>query len=342
MIILISWPYNKRSYYRLGIDVLEKRNIDFKILNLFDLLYPESKTIYNEREFHKREIVINSYKELYQYLKEEEFILNFLNIKKNTLSVFGLLTLLNKNYISFDNMPLPRMSNYKTNILKYFLKPASIGAVVAPVYHFPFSRKTKFINIHSADYDEYLRFEKTGSKPLIKNNDYYVFIDQNLPFHLDFIRNGIKPYVTSRKYYDSLNKFFDYIEKETQKEVIIALHPNSSNKHNFKKRTFIHETINLIKYSKGVIIHSSTAVSFAAIYNKPLCMIETEEIVNSEMHQFNKLFASILNIKPLNIDKTFRFQFEFPNYTTYYKTYITSSSFKDMYSMEILLKELKL
>ena len=338
MIILISWSFNERNYYRLGIDVLEKKEINFKILNLFDLLYPDQKEINNGRIYHKNEIIIKSYKEFLRYINSNELLLNFLNIKKKTLPIFILLTMFNKKYISFDNMPLPTIENKKLEYLNYLFKSAYIGAVVDKKHGFPFSKKTNFIYINSIDYDTYLRFEKENNKPLL-NNNYIVFIDQNLPYHLDFIRNNEKPYVTDKNYYKSLNKFFDYIENKYNKEVVIALHPNSANKHQFNKKCFINETINLIKHSDSVLLHSSTAVSFAIIYDKSICMIETDEIIKSQMHKFNYLLSSILNLNLFNIDNIFDIEFKKGNYEYYKNKYVSKSS-NNLLSMEILLKEL--
>ena len=334
MIILINWPYNNRSYYRLGLDVLEKHKIDFKLINLFELFNKNTKNIYYERKFYETELSVKNYYQLIKLLNKEKVILNFINLKKSTLPLFFLFTLLNKNYIQIDNMPLPSFS--KKKYLPFF-KCAKYGATIDSKFSFPFCKNTVFWNINSIDYDNYLRFDKKENKPII-NNDYIVFIDQNLPFHLDFVRNNEKPYVTAENYYNSLNKFFNFVETKTRKEVVIALHPNSENKHSFSKRTIIGNTMNLVKYSKGVILHSSTAVSYAIIYNKPICMIETDEIINSKMHSFNKLMAGILKLPLFNIDKTKNFEFLIGDYQTYKSRYI-SKGYENL-SMEIILRKI--
>jgi hypothetical protein len=228
------------------------------------------------------------------------------------------------------------LPSYKKDI-KLPLKSATYGAVVDKEFSFPFSKRTFFWNINSIDYDDYLRFDKLENKPVI-DKDYLVFIDQNLPYHLDFIRNNEKPYVSAQNYYASLNKFFDFVENKTNKEIVIALHPNSAKNHQFNKKTFLGKTMNLIKFSEGVILHSSTAVSFAIIYNKPICMIETDEIVNSKMHSFNILMSNILKVPLFNIDRSSNFEFLIGNYETYKNKYISKNN-KDL-SMEIILRNI--
>jgi hypothetical protein len=254
-------------------------------------------------------------------------------MKKSTLPLYLLFSLLDKKYIQIDNMPIPSL---KKNI-NFPFRCAAYGAVVEQKFSFPFCKKTTFWNINSIDYDDYLRFDKLEKKPIIKN-DYIVFIDQNLPFHLDFIRNNEKPYVTATNYYNSLNKFFDLIEDKIGKEVIVALHPNSKNTHKFKKRAFIGKTINLIKFSSSVLLHSSTAVTYAIIYNKPICMIETDEIINSKMHKFNLLMANTLKLPLFNIDKSKEFQFLIGDYQNYKNQYISKNNTK--LSMEIILRNI--
>ena len=342
MLILISWPFNNRAYTRLGIDTLEANKVEFKILNLFELLYPESKECSFDRIVHENEITIQSLWELKNYFKKDEIILNYLNIKRKTLKVFLLLSAFRVNYISISNMPIPSKKNQKLKILNFFLHESKYGAVVQRKEEYPFSRRTKFIYIHSIDYDTMIRFERKSQDRIVKEN-YIVFLDQNLPFHLDFKRNNTKPYVTAEKYYTSLNNYFDYLEKKLNKKVVIASHPNSDGKKYFNKICIKDNTINLIKYSDSVLIHCSTALSFAIIYNKPISMIVTDEIVSSKMQIFNKFLSKELAIPMINIDKSREINFveSNENFLQYKSKYITQSSYIDLLSMEILLNNLK-
>ena len=67
----------------------------------------------------------------------------------------------------------------------------------------------KKIFTHSSDYENTLNY----SFSKINLNNYFVFLDQNLPFHPAQFYRGEKPQVTSKKYFPSLATTFRKIEK---------------------------------------------------------------------------------------------------------------------------------
>ena len=77
--------------------------------------------------------------------------------------------------------------------------------------------------------------------------------------------------------YNKTKKLIDKIEKKYNAKVVIACHPKSNYKiedNFFNNRTLInHKTENLIKFSKFVITHGSTAISYAILYEKPILTI---------------------------------------------------------------------
>jgi len=341
MYLLISWPTNERSSTRLGLDVLRKNGAVFKVLNLFELLYPHLVKKSSQTQRYDNEIMVHSWKELESFLKEEKKILNFLNIKKQTLKVFWLLTQLNRVYISFSNMPLPSKKSLKLSLLAMVLKPATYGAMIKPERRFPFSRETEFIPIHSIDYDTMLRFEK-GKHTRIIQEKYIVFLDQNLPFHEDFIRDNESSYVTPDAYYGTLNHYFKHVEQATGKKVIIAAHPSTKDVDRWHFQSIKDHSINLIKYADAVLMHSTTAVSFAILYEKPLAMIVTDEIVVSKMHPFNQQLSLELGLPMINVNREIQVDFTYnkSKFLAYKHNYISNSPYRDLLSMEIVLKEI--
>jgi len=342
VILLVSWPLNERSYTRLGLDVLDERNIEYSVINLSRLLYGEKMVSLDKFSKKYHEIMITSWKELIFYLQKEKYLFNFLNMKKETFRVFWILKRLNISYISFSNMPLPIANKKERQLLHLLLKPASYGAVVKKTNMFPFSlKKTEFINIHSIDYDTMLRFEQTPHQRLI-DQKYIVFLDQNLPYHFDFIRNKEKPYVSPENYYHILNQYFFEVEQVTGKKVVIALHPSSEKEKYDDFISIKHETINLIKYADAVLMHSSTAVSFAVLYQKPISMIATEEMIMSKMQALNQLLSSYIGVPIINIDKERKVDFVYSKekFESYKRLFISDSIYKEKLSMEIVLDAL--
>ena len=81
-------------------------------------------------------------------------------------------------------------------------------------------------------------------------------------------------------YYAELCDYFNYYERQTGSTIIIASHPIASsveNRENFKDRMVVHgDTAALVRDSKCVITHSSTAVSYPVIYRKPIILITSK------------------------------------------------------------------
>lgn len=197
-----------------------------------------------------------------------------LYINKNNFSLGFIL----KKLLKFNKYPLYMINKFfsyliRTNYIKNFdiIFAAGIKAIqrnqefsfVLPVNHF--------------DYDNALVSDLTTTTLL--NKEYCVFIDDFLPFHPDFKILGVQclePFT----YYDKMNRFFDRIEKELGVLVIISCHPKSdyiNNPYN-GRMLFKYKTLDLIKKSKFVIAHASTAISFAVIYTKPIIFVYTNEI----------------------------------------------------------------
>ena len=96
------------------------------------------------------------------------------------------------------------------------------------------------INGHALDYNEYL-----DDQSPCKLQDYAVFLDQNLPYHPDFIASNettIKPEL----YFKQMRDYFDFFEESQGIKIKIAASPRSnySNKSDvFGKREIILEEI---------------------------------------------------------------------------------------------------
>ena len=160
----------------------------------------------------------------------------------------------------------------------------------------------KRIYTHSSDYENTLN--NLSNNFNFKN--YIVFIDQNLPFHPAQFYRGEKPQVTEKKYFPALARAFKYLEQTFEKDIIIATHPraNVTNYQNyFKGRKFLNsDTIDLVKYCDCVLAHTTTAISYAVIYQKPIIFLTSDEIIKSYDDYRVHSNARILGSEMLNID----------------------------------------
>jgi len=95
--------------------------------------------------------------------------------------------------------------------------------------------------------------------------------------------------------------------------VIIAAHPRSNyhKKGNpFNKRQYIYnETTNLVKYSKFVIVHASTATNFAVLYNKPIIFISSTKY-STKYQKLIRFHSTVFNKSPINISQESTIDFE--------------------------------
>jgi hypothetical protein len=115
----------------------------------------------------------------------------------------------------------------------------------------------------------------TGEEALV-NDDYLVFIDQYIPYHPDFVSRGIDLKFTPKEYYEELNNALDFISKKTGLKVQIAAHPRRVGEEDYNFPLNRNATANLVKHSKLVLAHYSTAVNFAAIHRKPLAFLNSD------------------------------------------------------------------
>ena len=176
--------------------------------------------------------------------------------------------------------------NYLINRIPFSylgIRPASFnlagGKKSATAYNYPFGKKTETLWLHAFDYDIYLR-ERV--KPFDRNSDIAVFLDDYLPFHPDFIYTGEASPVSPEKYYPLLCQFFDFIENRFNVRIVIASHPRAQYENHpdyFDGRIVIRgKTAELIKKSKFVVCHHSTAISYAVLFHKPLFFMTTDQV----------------------------------------------------------------
>jgi hypothetical protein len=226
------------------------------------------------------------------------------------------------------------------------------GSQTITNYRPPIGEKTKIIWGHTLDYDLYLKDLRKPSISVFKDKDYAVFIDGYWPFYPDYIRMKVKSPVSPDNYYPLLCKFFSDVEKETGLEVIIAAHPRSNYDEHpdyFKGRKTIRgKTRELIKNSKLVLMHYSTSLNFAVLYNKPVVFFTTDEMeqfsidANYVRAYSSELYKSFINISSrskidweteLNVDKR--------SYDSYREKYIKKKDTESKFFWQIVAEKIK-
>ena len=204
----------------------------------------------------------------------------------------------------------------------------------------------KKIPIHSFDYDFFIKDSNKISNNKKKN---IVFIDQYEDNHPDYKSMNIST-VSKKKYYHSLNNFFNNIESKTKKKVVIAAHPRAPNSRTFgKRKIYYNKTYKLIKESYLCLTHDSAAINFAIAHEKPLLFFYTNEIVKKRyvMVRSIKAMAQELGIESINIDQDlnkinyFKYlKIKKNRYQKYFYKYISKNKNGKITVMEILEKNL--
>lgn len=183
------------------------------------------------------------------------------------------------------------------------------------------NKEINFISIMHKDLSDYYQIKKTEENQV-------VFLDQNLPYHLDFDRRNIQR-IEANKYYKKLNMFFEHIEKKFNTNVVIAAHPSSNYNVNFfnGRKIIKGETALEIKKSRFIIVHYSTILSLATIDKKPIIFLIMEEFPQWMKSIIKKiaigeLNSTLIEVEKFNFNKDIELKVDKEKYQKYYKNYL--------------------
>lgn len=178
-------------------------------------------------------------------------------------------------------------------------------------------KKTSVIKAHSFDYDFFIKKKNFKSN---KKRRFLVFLDEDGPYHSDYVRLGIRPFVTADKYFPVIDFGLTKIAKSLKLDIKIAAHPRSNYKVKRKKYThpiIQNKTFELIRNANLIVAHSSTALHWAIIMKKPIIFVTTDEIQNSiyarSYVKLIKNFAKTLGTKVINLSDTLN-KIKYKNY----------------------------
>lgn len=335
---------------------------------------------------------INSYEILAKELEIDashsifiDSITGFSEFNLSTEKIFRILKKYCAKYcvVSAGALPLPSSSNkfiYWSNCVKSALNPKTLSNFIAgnvitflrvytniyPTPEIIFSGnseiKSYYINkykisqekitpIHSFDYDTFLRYMNQNDSECQLDFNYCVFLDEAATHHPDYDIVGTKQ-IDENRYYNSMNRLFDFIEKKTGFKVIIAAHPRSKYEQFpdvFGKREIIKgKTIELVANSSLVVAHSSTSINFAILFNKPILIVKTSDMQKRGNLDYTDTMAGAVGLKPLNVDEDTlnNISFKYDNesnakYEDYIYKYIKSRNTGDLFTWEIVARAIE-
>ena len=260
-VFFISQNLTQRNYDRLGIGILKKKKINYKIIDLSDIF---DKQIYlNTKKYEKilkdkNYFKFNNFKDLFFFLKKnkenyyysnlcsytsfwltiiEKYIISQGNVKVH-FSV-SILPLVYRKYFSDFTKMLIKMNFFKIikAVLNFFknrfvilINPNPSLAFISGTHEEKrFKKKTKIIYSNCLDYNLIIKLSEK-----VINKNYIVFLDQNATDHPDFKLSNKKDFnlvtITSKEYWIRIKDILDDLIQKNKKKAIICLHPKTSKK----------------------------------------------------------------------------------------------------------------
>lgn len=163
------------------------------------------------------------------------------------------------------------------------------------------------VHINHKDWEDYQILKNV---PKISLGRYAVFVDEYFPLHPDLVYFNHQKPKNVVHYREIMNRFFRVIETKYKLEIIIAAHPKSQYDNNtFDGRKIVkYKTVELIKNAEMVFMHSSAALSFIVMFDKPLAIIVTDDYWSNKILRLNLLRVSRMLKRPFyNIEHTIDF-----------------------------------
>ena len=321
---------------RIGISYYLKKKLRIRIFNIGQITRPEYFRKYlppNRIKFPKEEILASEKQTLDVIKNIDSKTFVFLNIAKSIKTKFIFDTIEKKDikyaYINVGNMPIKNKTIFEIIKFSFLFPIAAIERILLkynnlnnfgkkPKYIFCAGRKfyvdskkkfknSKIIKIPSYDFDEKILTNKKKLNLFKNSKDYAVYLDIGYkhPDNLYYNNDSYFPPEGGYKYsawYNPLNNFLKQFISCTNLDLKIAAHPRSKYKKNSIKfgKIYFNKTIELISKCKIVLLHRSTAMHFAILFQKPLMFLITDKHIYHSTKWANDI-ADYFNKKPINM-----------------------------------------
>ena len=203
-------------------------------------------------------------------------------------------------------------------------------------FHFyVFSSRYSSDRRYQINHPDYEVYQKVAKDTTNDSSNYVVYVDNFFPFHPD-IQNrdsNVDPFRLAPLFYTSLNSFFSKVEQHYGCKVVIAAHPSSVYINNpFDDRDIIYnKTCELIKNCTAVCMHTSNALSYAILFNKPLALLTNKAFQQARLESMRlENISNMLSMELINTDIVCDINYVF-NYV--------SKDFTEFYKKEYLIAD---
>ena len=319
ILYLIASPLSPRDYERFGIDTWLERSWEVAVFDFTKLLRPDfyeyidgdhlsvrfsGLTIVKDLEeaytsisnfgakfginlLHGSEFEREIIKNISKQIKLIKLTLGSIPLHKSTLTELFKKGIRNPSKVS--SYIQQKVIPVKTDSLHVVGGTASIPANV---------NKDEIIYAHNWDYDIYIKSRKETL------SEHILFLDEEFPFHPDFVFSGITPPVSPEKYYPEINKYLRKVQRQKNLPVIVALHPRANKTRSeswFEFDCIQFNTFELVQKSSIVLLHCSTSIQFPILLEKKIRLLTTNEIEKTVYGKHIEMFAKEIGQKKINI-----------------------------------------
>ena len=323
--------FSERDVHRLGFEVLSAHGFDVEVWSCTPFLYPSVYEYSRKEELFRCRYL---YRELHSRaemrasiggLDASCFVICLLGYSYTTFPVYRALSRRRVKYCCVANNVIPPLS-MRSKARSVQISPARLlqglfasippqycgirspdvllaGGARSIFYNYPVSRRTAVLWSHTFDYDLFLKDKRAF---VAADKKIGVYLDEYLPFHPDFIHMMGAP-TTPEDYYPLMCAFFDRLEEKYGVRIVVAAHPRSHYKEwdtCFGGRTIVKgKTLELVRQSVFAITHSSTSISFAVLFRKPVIFVTTDSVQKHPITgPWIDVMARWLNKKPINLN----------------------------------------
>lgn len=179
------------------------------------------------------------------------------------------------------------------------------SAVLGKVHRYIVSSKTEAIWVHQLDFELYLDEETAPSDP-VTPTAYAVFLDEHMPYHWELAARGWGA-ISATEYYAQINRVFLEVEERLGLTVVVAAHPSAdyaTRGNPFHGRRLLQDsTVSLVRGAQLVLAHSTTALNFAVLYEKPIVMLKPPGLSGTILGVVFDSMAQALRLTPVDMSE---------------------------------------
>lgn len=147
--------------------------------------------------------------------------------------------------------------------------------------------KGNVLYTHALDFDRYIEEEEKKDN---RENMYIVFCDSGYgSTGYDFVYCGINNVLDNKKFHTQIDNLLKKMEMKYNIPAVILGHPHSKYENGAfgGRKVIINNTCEYAKKSKMFILNTSTAINFAALYNRPIL-----QVVNSDFKRIHTVYPN--------------------------------------------------